>query len=298
MNRYDITILTSEAYLHPTEPDWYVQQIIDEDRLLRVALERKGLRVHRIDWTSRHFDWSETSAVIFRSVWDYPQHIDEFKRFIVSISEKTILINPLSTIMWNLDKHYLRDLNDRGIETPKTIYIEKGDEISLQQLHADHGLTDSILKPVMSAGARHTYRLNKHTLEKIEPMFQELISSEAMMLQPFLHSVLTHGEITLVVIGGTFTHAVLKSAKSGDFRVQDDFGGTVQPYNPTKEEISFAEKVVSVCEPLPYYARVDLLRNNDDDLVVSELELIEPELWFRFHPASADILADTIKKMF
>ena len=37
---------------------------------------------------------------------------------------------------------------------------------------------------------------------------------------------------------------------------------------------------------MPAFARVDIIRNNADEPVLSELELIEPELWFRHHPSS------------
>lgn len=298
MKQYDITLLTAEQYLHPTDPDWYVKQILLEDQLVREALERKGLRVHRIDWTNKEFDWTTTQCILFRSTWDYTQHYNEFLQFIRSVSIKTMLINPLETILWNLDKHYLRDLEQRGIQIPATIYIEKNEAVTLHQLYSKHEFSESILKPVMSAGARHTYRLNKENLLQHEHIFQELIFNEAMMLQPFLHNVTTQGEITLVVIGGKYSHAVLKKAKEGDFRVQDDFGGSVHHYEPTKDEVLFAENVVSVCHPIPVYARVDLLRDNNGHLVVSELELIEPELWFRFHPTASDSLANELLKSF
>ncbi len=297
MERFDITILTAERYLHPfktAEPDWYVKQILDEDELLASALRKKGLSVHRIDWTNPDFDWSSTRSVIFRSTWDYTERYEEFLRFIRSRHSGTVMFNPASIILWNLDKHYLRDLQMRGVRIPQTIYIEKDSVTDLQQLFDKHRFTEAILKPAMSAGARHTYRLNSVNLNEHEELFQRLIKDEAMMLQPFLSSVMSEGEKTLVVIGGRFTHAVIKKAKAGDFRVQDDFGGTVDHYTPTEEEIAFAEHAVSVCDPLPAYARVDILRNAEGLPVVSELEMIEPELWFRFHPEAADRLADVI----
>jgi len=118
-----------------------------------------------------------------------------------------------------------------------------------------------------------------------------------MILQPFQHNIVSKGEISFVIINGEFTHAVLKNAKKGDFRVQDDFGGTVQQYTPTEKEISFAEKTVKACKELPIYARVDAFLDNNNKLALAELELIEPELWFRNNPESADKLAIAIQKI-
>jgi glutathione synthase/RimK-type ligase-like ATP-grasp enzyme len=83
-------------------------------------------------------------------------------------------------------------------------------------------------------------------------------------------------------------------AKPGDFRVQDDHGGTVHEYQPTQEQIALAERAVAACRPRPVYGRVDLIRDNDGRLAVMELELIEPELWLRFHPPAAEAFADGI----
>jgi hypothetical protein len=87
---------------------------------------------------------------------------------------------------------------------------------------------------------------------------------------------------------------VQKRGKPGDFRVHDDYGGTVHAHAATPKEISFAERAVEACQPLPLYARVDLVRDNEDRLAIMELELIEPELFFRFQPAAAGLLAERI----
>ena len=52
------------------------------------------------------------------------------------------------------------------------------------------------------------------------------------------------GELSLMWLGGTVTHAVKKQAKPGDFRVQDDHGGTVVPHDMTLEERAFAERAM------------------------------------------------------
>ena len=59
-------------------------------------------------------------------------------------------------------------------------------------------------------------------------------------------------------------------------------------------KIRFAEKCVSKCIELPLYARVDLIYDNENNLSLSEIELIEPELWFRLKNGSADLLSEKI----
>jgi glutathione synthase/RimK-type ligase-like ATP-grasp enzyme len=168
--------------------------------------------------------------------------------------------------------------------------------MSLNEIHEKLNWQETVLKPCISGAARHTYRLNKNNIADYENVFKQLVANEAMILQPFQKNIVKQGEVSLMVIDGKFTHAVLKIAKKGDFRVQDDFGGTVQTYNASLEEIKFAENAVKACIDKPIYARVDVFTDNDGILALSELELIEPELWFRNNPEASNLLAAAIKK--
>ena len=293
----DIIILTEDRYVNPPSDTLYIQNILKEDRLVQQALEKRGFKVARKSWADPNVDWRLTKAIVFRSTWDYFHRFEAWQAWLNDVSKQTRLINPIEMIRWNMDKHYLRDLQERGINIPETKYIETGDQITLAQLHKETGWGNTILKPCISGAARHTYKLHPGNLTDHEKIFQELIQVESMMLQPFQRNVVEKGEISMMVMGGKYTHAVLKIAKPGDFRVQDDFGGTVQAYQPTLEEINFAERTVAACEPIPCYARVDIIRDNHDQLAVIELELIEPELWFRLQPNAATALATAIEKV-
>jgi hypothetical protein len=296
MTKYDVTILTDSRFIDPVEIDENIRTVLIEDNLAKEALERKGLKVTRTNWDNPTFDWTETHFAIFKTTWDYFDRFDEFSKWLEETSRKTKFINPIETILWNIDKHYLLDLKAKGINIPDTLFIEAGDNRTLSRLFNESGWKDCIIKPSISGAARHTYKLNKLNIPEYESIYRELISKESMMLQEFQYSVPLEGEITFVVFGGKFSHSILKKAKQGDFRVQDDFGGTVHDYIASNDEIKFAEDVVALCTPVPVYGRVDVIIDNNKRMAVSELELIEPELWFRNKPASADMYADTVLK--
>ncbi|MFZ1826001.1 MAG: hypothetical protein WAU21_10385, partial [Chitinophagales bacterium] len=167
---------------------------------------------------------------------------------------------------------------------------------ALQSIVEEAGWDEIILKPAVGGAARHTYRIAKTELDSYENIFRKHIIEESFLIQQFQESVLVNGEVSLMVMDGRFTHAVLKIAKQGDFRVQDDFGGTVYPYTPSKKEIAFAEQVVAAAPMLPLYARVDIIWGNNDEAYVSELEIVEPELWFRFYPKATKIFAKSISE--
>ncbi len=288
MHTIDITILTEHRYILADYPDAYSQNVVLEDRLLKEALERKGLVVHRTNWDDPTFDWGSTEYIFFRTTWDYFDRYTEFAAWLETVSTQTKLINPKELIYWSLDKHYLRDLEQAGIRIPNTRFIETGDKRPLSTIISDLDWSEFILKPAISGAARHTYRFTKESVDHYLLIFEELISNESMLLQEFQSQILTKGEVAFMVFGGEFSHAVLKTAMPGDFRVQDDFGGTIQSYLPSVEEIAFVEKAFSACSPLPIYARIDVLWDNNNELCIGEIELIEPELWFRMDPNAAD----------
>ena len=175
-----------------------------------------------------------------------------------------------------------------------TRYIEVGSGLSLQRLHQITGWSESVIKPTVGGAGRHTYRITNENMSTISHKLEDALDRESFMLQPFQHSVLDQGEVSLIFFGEHFSHAVLKKARNGDFRVQDDFGGTVHPYTPSDNEIKFGMKAVQACPQLPAYSRVDYIIDNNGELAISELELIEPELWFRLEPDAADVFADEI----
>ncbi len=295
MDPFDLIILTDNRYVNPSVRNDYIDNILTEDSLAAKALDARGLKVGRKSWADPAFDWANTRYALFRTTWDYHEKFDEFIRWMGRASRSTKLINPFKLTQWNLDKHYLLDLERKGIPVVPTNFIKPLTKTTLQVEVDRRGWADNaVLKPSISASARHTYRLKPHNIPNHEAIFQRLIRMESLMIQPFMESVIRKGEVSLIVINGKYSHAILKKAKFGDFRVQDEFGGSTEMYEPSLDEISLAEKAVAACPYFPIYARVDVVRNETYDLLVSELELIEPELFFRNKPEAADLLADAI----
>jgi hypothetical protein len=292
---YDVTVLTADAHLAPpAADDWYNAQIHHEEQLLVDGLRNRGLQVVRRSWSDPGFDWSCTRCAILRSTWDYFRRLPEFREWLRRARSATRLVNDAVLLEWNLDKHYLADLAEAGVDVVPTQYIARGQPDSLAAIMGRNGWDEVVFKPVVSGAARRTYRVHASACSDAEARFADCVADEEMLVQPFQRGVLASGEISLVVIGGELTHAVRKLPKGGDFRVQDDHGGTVHPHAASREEVAFAEASVSHCPVPPVYARVDAVRDAAGRLRIMELELIEPELFFRFHPPAAQRLADRV----
>ena len=293
----DITLLTCRAYYKPDNITPYIQNILLEQELLKSAFESQGLKVDITYWDNPSYEWQQTKSVLFRTVWDYFERFDEFWEWLKQVKTKTRLINSYELIKWNIDKHYLRDLKNNGIQVVPTYFADRGNNISLKEIANLNDWKHIVIKPAISASAFNTYKITNDEIEQKEQLFHELLQTHDMLVQPFFPTISELGEASLMVFGGKFTHAILKKAKAGDFRVQDDFGGTVHDYNPTQEEIKFAEKVFQSCTSLPIYGRVDIVWDSNKHIYLSELEIIEPELWIRNRPESANKIAEAVNKI-
>ena len=294
MKKYDVVVLTDSRYVNPLKTNTYISNVLREDELVINALKEKNLSVVKKDWNDSIFDWETTRSILFRSTWDYFDKFELFKKWFNKTKNKCLMINSTETIEWNIDKHYLLDLQKHQIPIPNSEFIKRGSSIDLSLLMQKKNWNEIVVKPTISGAAKNTYRLKKEEIIQFGPTWEKLIYKEDFIVQEFQNNVISEGEVAMIVIGGKFTNAVLKKAKEGDFRVQDDFGGSIAIYNPSEEMVKLAEKCTRILTPIPSYARVDIIWDNLMDLAVSELELIEPELWFRLNPNAAQKLAQHV----
>jgi glutathione synthase/RimK-type ligase-like ATP-grasp enzyme len=290
----DITILTCKEYFDPETPSVYTDNILLEYRLLKEALERLGLKVDRAYWDDPNYDWSQTRAVVFRTIWDYFERFEEFWPWLQSAEQQTQLINSMSLIEWNIDKAYLFDLEKQGIPVVPSVLVKKGQFQNLSEIARSMNWTDLVVKPTIAGGGYLTYKYSHADLAQNQAQFDALVAERDMLVQGYISSITEKGEASLMVFGGEFTHSILKRAKTGDFRVQDDFGGTVHAYQETRDEVALAQKVMAQCPDMPAYGRVDIVWDDQGQPMVSELEIIEPELWVRQAPWSAEVFACAI----
>jgi len=290
----DITILTCKAYFAPKHPTAYTDNIFLEYRLLNEALERLGLTVRRTYWDDPNYDWSQTRAVVFRTIWDYFERFDEFWPWLEQVQHKTRLINSMELIQWNIDKTYLFDLAERGIPVVPSVLVKKRCHQSLKEIAAHHNWRDLVVKPTIAGGGFLTFKYTFDQLDQVQPEFDALVNQRDMLVQGYISSITSLGEASLMVFNGEFTHSILKRAKSGDFRVQDDFGGSVHLYQEKPEEVVLAQNVMAQCSQVPAYGRVDIVWDDQNQPMVSELEIFEPELWVRNAPWTADNFAKAI----
>lgn len=260
------------------------------------ALQELGVQAAPVIWDDPTCDWGRMKGAIIQSTWDYQTRRQAFLQWADSVSQQTQLWNPASIVRWNTDKSYLNTFAQCGVATVETRWLTPDQSWDLASLLAASGWDSAILKPVISAGSANTYHIQPSNLAECQNALELLLQQgRAMMLQPYLHAIETAGERSLVFIDGAFSHAVVKLPARGDFRIQKQFGGSTEVIAPTEAEKRFAEGVLEqVKEPL-LYARVDILSTtNPQAICLMELELVEPNLYLPYAPASAHRLAEAL----
>jgi glutathione synthase/RimK-type ligase-like ATP-grasp enzyme len=253
--------------------------VSNEDDLLVDFLASKGIPVTKEIWNDQEVIWNKYDIAIIKSPWDYFDHIDEFYTWLATMEQLNVkLLNPISVLKWNADKHYLKEIEQAGFNITPTIFLKKGKKIDLNEYFKTFDTGKLIVKPVVSGGAKNTLKVSLGTTEAHNHKINQLLRNEDFIVQPFLKEIEDDGELSLIFFGGKYSHTVLKKAASGDFRVQSTFGGTVHLEDPSVKYIAKAKAYVDVFAKGCLYARVDVVVI-DNDLFLMELELIEPFLF-------------------
>jgi glutathione synthase/RimK-type ligase-like ATP-grasp enzyme len=118
---------------------------------------------------------------------------------------------------------------------------------------------------------------------------------QAMLIQPFLRCVAGEGEYSIMLFDGRFSHSIVKRPKAEDYRVQPHLGGTELPCEPPASAIDLANAALAAAPAKATYARVDMVRGNDGELAIIELELIEPALWLQHAPDGGESFAAAVR---
>ncbi|HEY0733506.1 MAG TPA: hypothetical protein VGD69_01260 [Herpetosiphonaceae bacterium] len=265
-----------------------------DDLLVAEVLRPMGIDVVPVVWDDASVDLRQIEAMITRSCWDYHLKPGQFLAWVDTLDRSGIrLFNSSTIIKWNFDKHYLQDLAAHGVAIPQTIWIEPGTSADLETILREHDLADVVIKPTISLSAYQTWRISADEARAHQEAFAQLAAERGMMIQAFIPEVTTSGELSLMFFGKVYSHAVYKRPRKDDFRVQADFGGTREIDAPPQHVIAQAQAIVDLIDEPLLFARVDGIEV-DGRLVLMELELIDPLLFFSYDPAAAQRFAATI----
>ena len=246
---------------------------------LKPELAAYGLSAALVAWDDPVVDWSAFRLCVIRATWDYHLRLPEFLAWAERVAAQTALWNPLDLVRWNTHKGYLRDLERQGVAIVPTIWAPRGTSLDLAALLAERGWTRAVVKPAVSASAYATRLVTSATLVEGQAHLDALLAERDMMIQPFLTSVTTTGERSLVYFDSALSHTILRSPALGN----SNAGGKGLIPNDA-EEAAFAEHIMRAVNGETLYARVDIAHDSAGDLRLMELELVEPWLGLELAP--------------
>jgi glutathione synthase/RimK-type ligase-like ATP-grasp enzyme len=186
-----------------------------------------------------------------------------------------LLLNPPALLRWNSDKRYLDELYGKGVPVVPTRFTARADEAALAEARGAFGTDELVVKPRISASASNTTRVGPN-----DPA-PNLIDA---MIQPFMRSVQDRGELSVFFFAGERAHAARKVAAAGDFRVQREYGGAFTLVEPEEAQLAVAKAALSALPAPPFYARVDMVEDEEGHPRIMEVELIEPDLYLDLAP--------------
>ncbi|MGI8640046.1 MAG: ATP-grasp domain-containing protein [Pyrinomonadaceae bacterium] len=268
-----------------------------EDKLLADCLRNLGFDPKPLVWNEPNQSLADSSAVVVRSCWDYHKKPQEFLAWIGKLESNGVkVLNPPNILRWNVDKTYLRELEKSGVKIPPTVWFEKGAAGSLSKILAENYWQKAVLKPTISATAWRTFIVTPENADELQPELENLLLTGGAMVQKFVAEIQTKGEWSFVFFNKEFSHAVLKRAKTGDFRVQDNFGGSVEmSVEPAAALVETAQKIVENIGEDLLYARVDGAEIAGE-FCLMELELIEPVFFLENNLSAATKFAAAIAR--
>jgi hypothetical protein len=255
-------------------------------------LEERGWRVTFVPWRTPDADWNRFDAVYIGTPWDYPDDVSRFLRVLAEIDRsRAVLVNDLALVQWNISKTYLSDLEGRGADIVPSRWFDHFEPRELESCFGAFAADRIVVKPVVSTNATDTCLLTREQARVSEPQLSETFNRRAFVVQPFVEAIQTEGEYSLFYFGNEYSHAILKAPRTGDFRVQEEHGARIVAVTPERELLDCANRIQDLVQPMPVYARCDLVRGVDGRFLLMELELIEPSMYLRMHPAAPDRFA-------
>ena len=273
----------------------------DADRPLHEeAAASAGIELDHLVWSDPDAAWDRYDLVVVRSTWDYLDHLEAYRTWLVAMDELGTLHNPGRVIAWNLDKRYLLELSAAGIPVIPTRVCADRDEVADALADASAERTgEFVVKPVVSAGSKLTGRFDSEDPAARVLAGQILATGTAVLMQPAVPSVATDGEVSTLVFGGAVSHTVRKGPllALGGGLVDGTYTERIAPevLNPARRAL--VEDTVGAVDRLVadrfgvtgslLYARVDVVTLDDGTDVVLEVELAEPAFFLDADPDAA-----------
>ncbi len=287
----EVAVLTPD----PTDPTYADVWHGVLDRLC-TALAGVGVTATPVPWTTQVDDGTalrRVPLVLPLLAWGYHHDHARWLHACRAWEDAGVsLANPAPVLAWNSDKRYLQQLARRGIAIPPTTWSDEVTSQQLDEVFAATGAEHLIVKPTVSGGAWQTRRLHRDALA--QPL--DAMPTTAAMIQPYLPTIESHGETSMLFFGGQLSHVVNKRPVPGDFRIQVQYGGVYTALaSAPAGALALAEQTLAAIDAPLLYARIDVVPDADGRWLLMEAELIEPDFYLGVDRRAGAGFADAVR---
>lgn len=245
-----------------------------------------------IDWRAPLEELGGFDLAYLGTPWDYTEAKDEFLERLEALEAAGVVVcNAVAVIRWNSDKLYLRELAQLGAVSIPTLWPESAGPADVLAAFDHFGCDRVVVKRRVGAGA-----IGQDSFSRAAPPPADWRIDQPAMIQPFLPAIQSEGEHSFIFVDGCYSHALVKQAAAGDYRIQSLYGGIEITLEPAPADRAAAEGVMALlpfAQP-PLYARIDMVRLDGGELAVIEAEVIEPYLYPLQGPQFGRLMADAM----
>ncbi len=262
------------------------------------ALRGAGHEAEALAWdgSGRDHDPAGFDLCVLRSTWNYIWRPRDFLAWVRHAAAVSRVFNPPDVVELNHHKRYLVDLASTGVPTVPTVLVRAGDIVDPERLARDAGWPDGegagvVVKPAVGGWSWNVRAFGMDGMVGARAAIGELTALGDVLVQPIVPAYGSGRERSIVWIDGEVTHVVAKGARLDGEEESVRLGAA-----PTDEELELVDRCLGPLGDRLMYARVDVVPDADGRPVLGELELIEPSLWFRLHPAALDAFVAAVER--
>ena len=271
------------------------------------ALRRRNLDVRVSVWDDPSVNWDDAGLCVVLTISDFADRPDEFFAWANSVPR---LLNDPQVLKWNSDKHYLQELEARGMPMIETTWLEPKAKLSKHQVHTRMPAGgDFVVKSALSSNRHTTGRYTstdaRSRSDAIQHAVEILEGDRAALVQRYVQSVDNRGEVSLVYFNGLLTYAVSKDPQlqtRTDLKLRARDRASIHAITTeerllgedTRQALHSAISHLTGRDHLLIYCRIDIIRT-ESGFRVLEVNLMDVTLYVSAHPQALSAFANAIQ---
>jgi len=271
---------------------------IQEDIFIQKAFLLRGLVLKIETLENIVLEVISGDVVFLKSIWGYHKDYKKFLEHISLLKKKmVILINDYEYIHWNIDKSkYFSEIDFlKIIPTSKLDFnsVKSINDIEkiVQLIIKDDLNTKFVIKPTIGASGYLTYIYDKKVVanNRINNILDH--KDLSFIIQPFRPQI-SEGEISIVLINGKIQYGMKRFPGIFTKKKEPKYIDVqkISEQLTAQTELLF-DFFITKFKFLPKICRIDFVKNRLD-YEIMEIELIDPDLFFRHIPR--DVLSECL----